>query len=926
MTQENPALPSCEVIILTALPVEYQAVVGHLQELREIVHTQGTIYHWGSFTNEQSTWRVAVAEIGMHGPVAAVETERAIAFFRPSFAFFVGVAGGLKDVQIGDVVVATKVYSYEAGKSDQSFKPRPELWRTDHTLEQRARAEARDTKWLLRLGSSPSPPRSTPRAFVAPIVAGEKVAASQYSPLLQLLRDLYSDALAIEMEGHGFSQAVHANQGVGGLIVRGISDLIERKAEADASGSQQIAAWHAAAFAFQVLAKLMPFAQNEMPPPNEEEKYRTEDQQASPETVWNVPFARNPFFTGRGQELEYLSKQLHQQHTAAVGQTQSISGLGGIGKTQLVVEYAYRHRRDYKYILWFRANSTETLNASYLECATLLNLPEREAKEQETIVRAVKTWFQIQYAWLLILDNADEPEVFAPFLPSNNNGHLLLTTRAADLTGLGMGITHSLEMTPLPAEQGAHFLLQRANLLTSHTSLDQASLQEYDLALQIAHELGNLPLALDQAGAYLAATRTRLSDYLSLYRQHRPDLLKERRNLGYSESVATTWNLSFEGVEARDPAAAELLRLCALLGLDTIPEEVLTTGAAFLGPDLSPVAANAYRLSQAIEALHAYSLARRNPEERTLTIHRLVQAVLQDAMDGVEQLRWAERAMLAVNAAFPEVGQGNWLQCERLLPQALAAIELIERYQLSSAEAGRLLYRTILYLRNRPRYAQAEPLYQRTLQSVNEPQQDSPDINHLLNHLARLYQEQGQYMPQAEPLHQQAWRVLEQQLGLEYADVTSTLNALAETCQVQGKYIQAEALYQQALHLLEQQLGPEHPDIAFPLGRLADLHRERQQYIQAEQFYRRALHILEQQLGSEHPLIASLLNNLANLYYAERKYLQAEPLYQQALRLWEQQLNLEHPFQQSIQTTRQNYASLLRETGRSDEAQRLEEI
>lgn len=434
--------------------------------------------------------------------------------------------------------------------------------------------------------------------------------------------------------------------------------------------------------------------------------------------------------------------------------------------------------------------------------------------------------------------------------------------------------------------------------------------------MQIAHELGNLPLALDQAGAYLTATGTSLAEYLSLYQQRRPDLLKERRNLAYPHSVATTWNLSFARVEARDPAAAELLRVCTLLALETIPEEILTAGASFLGPVLSPVASDVFRLSKAVEALHDYSLVRRNPKEKILTIHRLVQTVLRDAMEEAEQRRWAERAMLAVNAAFPMAEHRNWPQCERLLPQALAATELIEQYQLSSAEAGRLLYETASYLQDRSRYRQVEPLNQRTLDSKKE----QSDVAHLPDNLASLYQEQGKDA-QTDPLYQRALRILEQQLGLASPDVTSPLGGLAELYQEQGKYPQAESLYQQALRILEQHLEPEHPNVAYPLNSLANLYYEQGKHVQAELLYQRALRIWERQLGPEHPLVASPLNNLALLYQAQGKNAQAEPLYQRALSILEQQLGTEHLFTQTI---RKNYISLLRALGRDEEAKRLE--
>ena len=296
MMQEAPTQPVCEVIILTALPVEYQAVLHYLQTPREIVHPSGTVYHWSTFPGMHRTWRVAVAEIGMGGATAALEAEKAISFFHAQIALFVGIAGGLKDVQRGDVVAATKVYAYEAGKAAQCFEPRPELGHPSHALEQRARAEAHHDEWLARLdGSCPNP---APRVFVGALAAGEKVLSSKQSSLSLLLKNTYGDALAIEMEGHGFLYAVRVNHAVHGLVIRGISDLIDDKLAADASGAQAIAARHAAAFAFQVLAKFT------LPPSDS-----TSSLPARP-AVWNVPYARNPHFTGRDELLDRLDQHL----------------------------------------------------------------------------------------------------------------------------------------------------------------------------------------------------------------------------------------------------------------------------------------------------------------------------------------------------------------------------------------------------------------------------------------------------------------------------------------------------------------------------------------------------------------------------------------------------------------------------------------
>ncbi len=252
MTQEISSLPTCEAIILTALPVESKAVLRYLQEPQEMIHPSGTIYSWGTFPGKRRILHVAVAEIGMGGIPAALEVEKALTFFSAPIALFVGVAGGLKDVQRGDVVAATKIYAYEAGKAAQRFEPRPELGHSSHALEQRARAEAHHDEWLTRLdGFRPDP---SPQVFIGALAAGEKVLASTQSSLAHLIKKNFGDALAIEMEGHGFLHAVRINHTVHGLVIRGISDLIDDKPSADSAGWQKVAAAHAAAFAFQILA------------------------------------------------------------------------------------------------------------------------------------------------------------------------------------------------------------------------------------------------------------------------------------------------------------------------------------------------------------------------------------------------------------------------------------------------------------------------------------------------------------------------------------------------------------------------------------------------------------------------------------------------------------------------------------------------
>ncbi len=239
-------------VILTALPLEYKAVRSYLESLTEETHPQGTIYKKGIFESNDRFWEVAIVQVGMGNNATAMETERAIAYFQPDLVMFVGVAGGIKDVKLGDVVAATKVYGYESGKQAETFQPRPDVGQSSYNLIQRARAEASEDDWLAKLKNK----ESFPKVFVAPIAAGEKVVANKESDLFKFLRQNYGDAVAVEMEGRGLLQATHANQQVSAVIVRGISDLIDKKTDADKEGWQERAADNASAFAFQILSKL----------------------------------------------------------------------------------------------------------------------------------------------------------------------------------------------------------------------------------------------------------------------------------------------------------------------------------------------------------------------------------------------------------------------------------------------------------------------------------------------------------------------------------------------------------------------------------------------------------------------------------------------------------------------------------------------
>jgi nucleoside phosphorylase len=256
MSEDTLSLHNRCAVILTALPVEYSAVRSHVANAAEILHPEGTVYEKGDFLSvDGRTWSIVLAEVGAGNSMTAMEAERAISHFNPSVLLFVGVAGGLKDVNLCDVVAATKIYGYESGKAaERTFLPRPNVGESSYMLEQRARAEARNARWKNRLTESLE--ASSVQVHVGPIVSGEKVVASERAPIRKFLRQSYSDALAVEMEGRGGLHAARASRRVEALIIRGISDLLSGKKKADKNGYQQRAANNASAFAFEVLANL----------------------------------------------------------------------------------------------------------------------------------------------------------------------------------------------------------------------------------------------------------------------------------------------------------------------------------------------------------------------------------------------------------------------------------------------------------------------------------------------------------------------------------------------------------------------------------------------------------------------------------------------------------------------------------------------
>jgi transcriptional regulator with XRE-family HTH domain len=403
---------------------------------------------------------------------------------------------------------------------------------------------------------------------------------------------------------------------------------------------------------------------------------------------WNLPHRRNPSFTGRIDLLNQIQMIFEQQQNACLPCLVALCGLGGLGKTQVAVEYAYRNLERYGSVVWLNASSFETMMLDLLFVTQFLHLPGQDqiSKSLPPLIDVIKTWLEPQKTWLLILDNVTDIGKIEALFPPLLNGHVLLTTRA-QVTGM---LAHRLNVLPMNTQEGTLFLLRRTKLLQRNQPLDDVEKSVLAVATDITRAMSGHPLALDQVGAYIEETQCNLADCLALYRADPASLLKRRGlfRAGHSDSILTTLRFCIESASLSNSLTAEFLFFCAFLHPSSIPEELFTTN---LCPPLQPLAANSLLFNEILGILMSYSLINRNPLTRTFSIHPLVQESLKIMLSQEQQKAWAMWVLQVIARVFPDNTLERSLY-QRYLPHAYVCATLIERYQLQSPAAGRFLH------------------------------------------------------------------------------------------------------------------------------------------------------------------------------------------------------------------------------------------
>jgi tetratricopeptide (TPR) repeat protein len=432
-------------------------------------------------------------------------------------------------------------------------------------------------------------------------------------------------------------------------------------------------------------------------------------------------------------------------------------------------------------------------------------------------------WLSQEDDWLLVFDNADDPLTLRTYLPPHRTGgKILLTSRAKSF--VAVGIKEPFLVETLESEAAVKFLIER----TGNSDAQAAAV--------LALELGYLPLALEQAAAYIETVGGGFAEYLTRYQRQGVALFtKSKPSTGYPKTVATTWTLSFDAVRLVSLASAELLISVAFVAPDAVPIEIFTLGGAefgskrsfllrildrlfhrtFAGEDLSKalVTSSEDSLSfwELLEPLERYSLVHRLPNN-TFKLHRLTQEVIKDTLDEEGRRAWTERIVRALNAAYPQAEFENWNLCERLQPSARLAYDLARKYKIKSTEAGRLFNQAGSFSSARGDHGSAQIFLEFSVEIWNRLLGSAhPDTLTAKNNLAVSLQASGDLVV-AKKLFTHILEVQRDVLGNEHPITLQSRNNLAVTLRALGDLLGAKKLHEQSLEIQERLLGREHPE------------------------------------------------------------------------------------------------------------------
>ncbi|KAJ6189139.1 hypothetical protein N7519_004047 [Penicillium mononematosum] len=603
-----------------------------------------------------------------------------------------------------------------------------------------------------------------------------------------------------------------------------------------------------------------------------------------------IPFPRNDDIVDRTAIVAELNVlfQSSKFHSAALW------GLGGSGKTQVALEFAWLQSEDGNCsVFWVHADTQATFVQDYKAIAGKLGLPDDLTGEK--LLTAVRDRIESLPRWLLVLDNADDLTVFG-------NGKVLWTSRDNRIVGTLVSARRGIQVGRMSTDEAFCLLAKVKN------SEDEISNGEESDARKLVEELQWLPLAISQASAYMRQTSMPIQQYLSRlltgqerWRVLRAEQFDRHRRPGVPNSVLETWSISVERIRQENEMAYKILQVIAYVNNKNIPIEIMAA-VDTLGNECQERSSfeTQDQVMKAITRLREFSFLGVREEKglgQQYEIHKLVQEATRYGLrvrSTEDAAYFSDAALQIVTKLFPKSERETWRECEKYVTHAVEVgkwAEVCER----GKEVSYLLARVSLYFYHRGRWMDQqlvdERIYELRQQQLGEKHPDS--IRSLAN-LAATYSTQGQYS-EAERIALKALELRRQVLGKKHPDTILSLANLAAIYSIQGRFSEAEPIYLKALELRWQVLGKKHPDTVRSLANIAATYSSQGRYSEAEPIAAKAFELLQQVLGEKHPDTILSLANLAAIYSIQGRFSEAEPIDLKALELRRQVLGEKHP-------------------------------
>lgn len=595
--------------------------------------------------------------------------------------------------------------------------------------------------------------------------------------------------------------------------------------------------------------------------------------------IHEIPFQKNRNFTGRKDVLD----SIHEEFSTAQGTVpiHIIRGMGGIGKTQIAVHYSYEFMKEYDLVYWIRSETDASLKADYEVLTQDLELPVKTKAEQVVYVNIVNNWLaSTDKKWLLVFDNVVSKENIEKLLPKKGNGHVLITSQSPNWKELG----EDSQIRPFTNEEAREFLQRR---------IGEKGLEHSD---RLNTLLGGLPLALEQASAYMTTHGTPIEIYIKLFEEQQEELWKrETPPKDYRSTIMTTWEMAFKQIQETQLAAKQLLNLFAFFGPDDIPISIIKAYSEILPEELKTAVHNPIELEESLSAIYRYSLVGRNGD--FISFHRLVQDVIRTQLPKDKAAKWVNIAVHIMKMAFPydEYDMKTWATCSQLLPHALATANYAEKFNTGLEEAAEIYQRAGEYLRGQAEYQRAGEVIERAINILQEIFGTRHEkLATSLNCLGEIRQEQANYV-EARKLYNQAFEIFQAEANLETQQAARNLSDLGSLFLDQGEYENALKYDEQALKIRRNVLGVIHPETAMSLNNIGGLLQDQGEFEKARKYREEALSICRIALGENHPNTATSLDNLGAGFQYQGEHEKAVKYHEEALSIRREVFGENHP-------------------------------